>query len=99
MVVVLGLRDSQPHWYGLELGSGPSTPILTYALSWRRKRARVLTRGTPVVFDAQAAEGTAVAPLNVRALQVLAYSAVAFSRSAVHPRLVPSVPRCVWPEL
>ena len=27
MAVVVGLQDSHVHWYGLELGSGPLTPL------------------------------------------------------------------------
>ena len=38
-----------------------------------------------MVFDDRAAEGEGVAPLNVRALEVLAPSAVAFSQSAFPP--------------
>ena len=52
-----------------------------------------------MVFDSWTAEGVGVGPLNVRALEVLAPFAVAFSRSAVPPRLVSSVPLCVWLEL
>ena len=48
--------------------------------------------GTSVVFDR-----VGVPLINVRALEVLAPSEVAFSRSAVPPRLVSSIPRCVWP--
>ena len=81
--MVVGLRDFHPHWYGLERGSDPSIPLLTTALLWGRKRARVFTSGTPVVFDSWTVEGVGVAPVEVRALEVLAPSAVAFSRSAV----------------
>ena len=38
--------------------------------------------GKPMVFGSQTAERGGVAPLNVRALEVLAPSAVAFSRGA-----------------
>ena len=48
-----------------------------------------------MVFDSWTAEGVGVAPLNVRALEVLALSAVAFLRSAVPPRLVSTVPPSV----
>ena len=34
VVVVVGLRDFHLHWYGLERGSDPSTPLLTTAQSW-----------------------------------------------------------------
>ena len=33
-VAVVGLWDFHPHWYGLECGSDPSTPLLTTAQSW-----------------------------------------------------------------
>ena len=52
-----------------------------------------------MAFDSWTVEGAGVAPLNVHALKVLAPSAVALSRSAVPPRLVSSVPLCMWIEL
>ena len=33
LVVVVGLWDFHLHWCGLDLGSGPSTPLLTTVLS------------------------------------------------------------------
>ena len=66
MVVVVGLRDFHPHGYGLERGLDPSTPLLTTAQSWGRKRARVFTCGTPVVFDSWTVWGVAL--VDVRAL-------------------------------
>ena len=85
VVVVVGLRDFHPHGYGLERGldSDPSTPLLTTAQLWGRKRARVFACGTAVVFDSWTVDGVGVAPVNVCALGVLAPSAVAFSQSAV----------------
>jgi hypothetical protein len=66
VVVVVGLRDFHPHGYGLERGLDPSTPLLTTAQSWGRKRARVFTCGTPEVFDSWT--GWGVALVDVRAL-------------------------------
>ena len=82
-VVVVGLQESHLQWYGLELGSDPPSPLCTTDWTWGGKRARVFPRGKPVVFDSRVAEGTSVAPVNVRALEVLTPSAVALSRSAV----------------
>ena len=48
--VVVGLQDLHLHWYGLEHGSGPPTPLLTTAHRGRRKRARVSPLDAPVVF-------------------------------------------------
>ena len=52
-----------------------------------------------MVFDSWTIEGAGVAPVNVQALEVLAPSAVALSRSAVPPQRVSSVPVCMWFEL
>ena len=50
-------------------------------------------------FDSWTDEGASVAPVNVDAPEVLAPFTVASSRSAVPPRLMYSVPLCMWFEL
>ena len=49
-----------------------------------------------MTFDIWVVEGAGVASLNVHDVEVLAPFLVAFSRSVVPSRLVPSVPLWVW---
>ena len=82
----MGLQDSHLHWYGLELGSGPAPPLwTTVPLGGAETRHRCPCQ-VHTWFSAAGRSGReGVAPLTVRAPEVLAPSAVAFSRSALPP--------------
>ena len=75
---------------GWKLGWGQPTPLWTTVPfgGWGGENGHECSRSeNPLFFDDQAVEGEGVAPLNVRALDVLAPCVVAFSRNALPPAI------------